>query len=68
MPALDETRAYEGCESVETFIDADNPDRIILLKKWGQRSNHEAYLNWRVEGGMLDMIGPLASFTQLAAQ
>lgn len=58
LPALAETRAYEGCESVETYADADNPDRVVLWEKWAARENQEAYLGWRVETGMLDMIGP----------
>ena len=72
IPALVETRAYEGCESVETYADNANPDRIILCEKWAQRSNQEAYLNWRVETGMLDMIGPFMAapptFTHLDAK
>ena len=24
------TRAFEGCESVEVYTDADNPDTIVL--------------------------------------
>ena len=27
---LVDTRAFEGCESVETYTDSDNPDRILL--------------------------------------
>lgn len=72
LPALAETRAYEGCESVETYTDADNPDLIVLWEKWAKRENQEAYLNWRVETGMIDMIGPFMaappSFVHLTPQ
>jgi quinol monooxygenase YgiN len=56
--ALVDTRAYAGCLSVETFFDQDNPDLIILWEKWAKRTDQEKYLAWRVESGMLDMIGP----------
>ena len=56
LPALAETRAFEGCESVETYTDTDNPDRIFLWEKWATRQNQEAYLAWRVEAGMIDQM------------
>lgn len=58
LPALAETRAFEGCESVETYTDADDPNRIFLWEKWTTRENHEAYLAWRVETGMIDQMAP----------
>jgi len=58
LPALAETRAFEGCESVETYTDAENPDRIFLWEKWTARENQEAYLAWRFETGMIDQMAP----------
>ncbi len=58
LPALADTRAFEGCVSVETFINADAPDTVFLWEKWEERSNQEAYMVWRVETGLLDLIGP----------
>ncbi|MBJ69548.1 MAG: antibiotic biosynthesis monooxygenase [Actinomycetota bacterium] len=57
LPALADTRAFDGCESVETFVDMGNEDTVILWEKWRDRSAQEAYLGWRVETGMLDLIG-----------
>ena len=45
------TRAFEGCENVETYTDADDPDRIVLWEKWATREDQEAYLAWRTETG-----------------
>jgi len=59
LPALADTRAYEGCELVETYVDADNPDTIVLWEKWAERANQESYLGWRMETGMMDAIGPM---------
>ena len=53
------TRAFEGCDSIETYADADNPDTIVLWEKFATRANHEAYLAWRIETGMLDMLGSI---------
>lgn len=58
LPALADTRKFEGCEMVETYIDQDNPDLVILWEKWAARENQQAYISWRIETGMLDSIGP----------
>jgi quinol monooxygenase YgiN len=61
LPALADTRAFAGCQLVETYVDQDKPDLIVLWEKWAQRSNQEAYMAWRAETGMLDVIGPFLS-------
>ena len=58
LPSLSDTRAFEGCLSVETYSNSDAPDTVFLWEKWAERSDQEAYMNWRVETGMLDLIGP----------
>ena len=72
LPSLADTRAYEGCELVETYVDDANPDRIILWEKWAERANQEAYISWRIETGMIDAIGPFMAapptFTHLDAK
>lgn len=35
--ALVDTRAYDGCISVETFVDTENPDTIMLIEEWESR-------------------------------
>ena len=57
LPSLVETRAYDGCELVETYVDCDDPDRIVLWEKWAARSNQEAYMGWRVETGAMEAVG-----------
>lgn len=37
LPALDDTRAHEGAQLIEAYIDADNPDRILVWQKWESR-------------------------------
>ena len=57
--ALVDTRAFDGCESIEVYVDADEPDKVILWEKFATRAHHEAYLAWRVETGLLDMLAPI---------
>jgi quinol monooxygenase YgiN len=70
--ALPDTRAYEGCEGVETHINQDDPNHLFLIERWGARSDHEAYLAWRAETGMMDTVGDYLSgppkFTYLDAR
>ena len=70
LPALADTRAYEGCELVETYVDADNPDLVVLWEKWSTRKAQEAYIAWRAETGV-DLIGQFRAgkvrFIHLAA-
>lgn len=62
--ALSETRAFPGCLSVETYTDVDEPDTVVLWEKFETRADHEAYLSWRIENGMIEglatiLAGPL---------
>ena len=57
--ALVDTRAFDGCESIEVYVDADEPDTVILWEKFATRAHHEAYRAWRVETGLLDMLAPI---------
>ena len=54
LPALVDTRAYKGAELIEAYVDSDNPDRIVVWEKWETRPHQEAYVNWRMETGMMD--------------
>lgn len=56
--ALPETRAYDGCISVDTYID-ESTDTIHLIEDWETLDHQAKYLNWRVETGLLDDLDPL---------
>ncbi|MFZ4385487.1 MAG: putative quinol monooxygenase [Chloroflexota bacterium] len=56
--ALAETRAFATCRAVERYVDQDNPDVTVLWEKWEDHPRQEAYRAWRVQPGMVDMIGP----------
>lgn len=53
LEVLPDTKAFEGAELIEAYVDNDNPDRLIVWEKWAGRQNQEAYLNWRTETGVL---------------
>ena len=57
--ALVETRAHDGCLSVEAFVDADDPDAVLLIEEWETRGHHDRYMAWRVETGMTDLLQPI---------
>lgn len=59
--ALPDTRGFDGCRLVETYVDQDQPGHVYLIEQWAERSNHEAYLEWRIENGMMDLIGPFVT-------
>ncbi len=44
--ALEDTRAFNGCRSVDVFVDADHPGHVLLVEKWDNRADHDRYLDW----------------------
>ena len=57
--ALVDTRAFEGCESIEVYSDQENPDLIVLWEKWATRGNYDTYLAWRMETGLMYVLAPV---------
>ena len=56
--ALPETRAYEGCISVDTYIE-ESTNTIHLIEDWETLDHQAKYLNWRVETGLLTQLDPI---------
>jgi len=56
--ALPDTRNYEGCLSVNTFIE-ESTNTIHLIEDWETLDHQATYLNWRVETGLLTDLDPL---------
>lgn len=52
------TRAWDGSEGVEVYLDED-PDRIWLILHWAGREPHAAYARWRQESGTSVGLSPL---------
>ncbi len=58
---LPDTRAYQGCQNIKVTSNQDEPNNIVILEKWDNRSDHESYMNWRAERGDLEKLGALLS-------
>ena len=56
--ALPDTRAFDGCISVDTYIE-QSTNTIHLIEDWKTLEHQQKYLDWRVETGLLDMLDPL---------
>ena len=53
--ALKETRGYEGCQKVETFVEMDTGS-VVLIELWETAEHQQAYLNWRIETGLTEAL------------
>ncbi len=49
---LAETRAHEGCMSVDTLQNCDDADNVLLAATWETREQYEKYLAWQRERGV----------------
>jgi quinol monooxygenase YgiN len=56
---LHDTRAFDGCVNVTTHRGLDDPTQVFLIEEWQSRDHYLAYLQWRVETGLLEAIGPM---------
>ena len=56
--ALPETRSFEGCISVDTYVE-DSSNTVHLIEDWETLDHQSKYLNWRVETGLLNILEPL---------
>lgn len=50
---LPDTRTFDGCQSVETFVDQDDPQHVVLIERWREKADHQSYMAWRQEQGVL---------------
>lgn len=44
---LVDTRAFDGCQSVEVHRDQDDGQRFVLVESWSSRATSDAYSAWR---------------------
>lgn len=62
---LPNTRAFPGCRNVAAFRSHEAANRIILIEQWDSREAYQAYLDWRQEQGLLEVMRQsLESVTQ----
>ena len=56
--ALPDTRNFDGCISVDTYIE-DSTNTIHLIEDWESLEHQSKYLNWRVETGLFTALDPI---------
>ena len=56
--ALPDTRNFDGCISVKTFIE-ESTNTIHLIEDWETLEHQQKYLAWRIDTGLLDLLEPL---------
>ena len=52
------TRAYKGFKHIELLLEEDNKT-IYLYEQWDSKEDHQTYLNFRIENGLLDFMGEI---------
>ena len=55
--ALPDTRSFDGCLSVDTYIE-ESTNTIHLIEDWETLDHQAKYLNWRVQTGLLTALDP----------
>ena len=56
---LAETRAYEGCTSVDTVQNRDDADNVLLVAQWESHEQYDKYLAWQRDRGTSDRLKAL---------
>ena len=56
---LPDTRAYDGCQSLDVYFNTDDTGNMVMVEFWDSRAHYEKYLNWRTETGVMDKVGAM---------
>jgi heme oxygenase (mycobilin-producing) len=58
--SLKDSRAFEGCQSIEIVQSADDAGLVHIIERWQTVEHYQAYLEWRAtpEGRHLKPIRP----------
>ena len=53
---LSDTRAYEGCKSVDVLQNRDDADSVVVVEVWDSHEQYEQYLAWQRDRGTSDRL------------
>ena len=56
--ALVDTRAFDGCISIDVHVEQET-ETIHLIEYWDSLDHYEAYLQWRIENGLAELLNPI---------
>ena len=55
--ALVDTRAFDGCISIEVYVE-EGTETIHLVEDWESKAHQQRYQAWRDETGIAETVGP----------
>ena len=61
LAILPDTQTYDGCLGVELVSNQDQSEHLMLVEQWAARQQHEQYMQWRQDTGVLNRLGALLS-------
>jgi len=56
--ALPDTRAFDGCHSIQTYLHPESAT-FTLIEDWESPEHYARYLGWRMETGLAEMLDEL---------
>lgn len=56
---LNETRAFDGCESIEVLVDQADPAHWVIVERWASAEQDAKYRQFRAGEGAITELGPL---------
>lgn len=56
---LAETATKDGFISVAVHRVVDGGNTLLLLEEWESAAHYQAYLQWRVDTGLMDVLQPI---------
>ncbi len=59
--ALPDTRAYDGNQKVDVWVPEDDDGFLWLYEEWETREHQAKYFQWRLDTGLMDVLGPFLS-------
>jgi quinol monooxygenase YgiN len=59
--ALPDTRAFEGNLKVDVWVPEDDEGALWLYEEWESREHQARYFQWRMDTGLMDVLGPFLS-------
>ena len=48
---LPETRAFDGCQSLTSYLNVDDGRTVVIVERWETKEAHQKYMAWRAETG-----------------
>ncbi len=53
-----DTRAWDGCQLFDIYVDDDKPGRVLFYEIWDSKEQQAAHAKWRQDTGFNATLGP----------